>query len=226
MPERHGRCTYISQAAVPAQPGQTGGSDPPPDRSPDEPGARGEMEITMKRKLWVVLVGTSFLIPIQADAQRARSRRVPVTRHVDAWASGRLASCRAPSGGRAYVCRADTRRNVVYRYSGTGRARSSRNWVLAEWGDMHMHLAGRFTRSGSISQGRLRHMLGAATVRRVRDLGRRAGLRGSLHGHWVESRRLGAVLTLSIGDQEVAQFLDYDRDGLVDDVLLRNFRRW
>jgi len=47
-----------------------------------------------------------------------------------------------------------------------------------------------------------------------------------LHGHWVENRRLGAVLTLSIGDREVAQFLDFDRDGSVDEVLLRNFRRW
>lgn len=182
----------------------------------------------MKRRLWVVLVGTSFLIPIQADAQRARSRGVPVTRHVNARASGRLTSCRAPSGGRAYVCRGDTRRNVVYRYSGTGRTRTRLRWVLAEWGNMHMHmrLAGRSTRAGSISQSRLKDMLGARTVRRVRDLGRRAGLRGSLHGHWVENRRLGAVLTLSIGDREVAQFLDFDRDGSVDEVLLRNFRRW
>ncbi len=142
-----------------------------------------EREITMKRRLWVVLVGTSFLIPIQADAQRSRSRGVPVTRHVDARASGRLTSCRAPSGGRAYVCRGDTRRNVVYRYSGTGRTGTRLRWVLAEWGNMHMRLAGRSTRARSISQSRLKDMLGARTVRRVRDRS-------------------------------------------VDEVLLRNFRRW
>ncbi len=69
-------------------------------------------------------------------------------------------------------------------------------------------------------------MVGAATVRRVRDVGRRAGLRGSLRGRWAENRRSGAVLTLSMRGQEVARFLDYDRDGLVDEVRLRNFRRW
>ena len=47
-----------------------------------------------------------------------------------------------------------------------------------------------------------------------------------MRGKWVESRRSGASLTLTMNRQEVVRFLDYDRDGLADEVLLRNFRRW
>ena len=77
-------------------------------------------------------------------------------------------------------------------------------------------------RSGTIGQGALRDMLGAATFHRIRERGRRAGLRGALRGHWLESRRLGAVLTLTMGGREVAELHDFDRDGLVDEVWLRD----
>ncbi len=179
----------------------------------------------MKRTLWMVLMGTSFMIPIEAEAQRGRARNAPASRQI-APLSARLTKCRAPSGGRAYLCGNEVHTNVVYRYSGNGRTRTRRAWVVAKWGRIHIYPVRYHARSRGISQGRLRDMLGAATVRRVRDAGRRAGLRGSVRGQWSESRRSGAVLTLTMNRQEVARFADYDRDGLVDEVLLRNFRTW
>ena len=179
----------------------------------------------MKRILWVVLMGTSFLFPIEAEAQRGRVRNAPTSGQI-APASARLSSCRAPSGGRPYVCRNDVHTNVVYRYSGNGRNRVRRAWVVAKWGRIHIYPVRYRSRSREIGQRQLRDMLGTATVRRLRDVGRRAGLRGPVRGRWTESRRSGAVLTLTMNRHEVARFLDYDRDGLVDEVLLHNVRRW
>ena len=179
----------------------------------------------MKRTFWMVLVGSSFLLPIEAEAQRGRNRNAPASRQI-ASVSARLANCRAPSGGRSYVCRNDVHTNVVYRYGGNSRNRVRRAWVAANWGSIHMYPVRYRARNREIGQRQLRDMLGAATVRRVRDLGRRSGLRGSVRGRWVENRRSGAVLTLTMNRQEVVRFLDYDRDGHVDEVLLRNFRTW
>ena len=179
----------------------------------------------MKHTLWMVLMGTFFLIPIEAEAQRGRARNAHASRQI-APVSARLTSCRAPSGGHAYLCRNDVRTDVVYRSSSSGRGRTRRAWVVANWGRIHIYPVRYRARSREITQGRLRDMLGAETVRRVRDVGRRAGLRGSVRGQWIESRRSGAVLTLTMSRQEVAQLLDFDRDGLVDEVLLRNFRTW
>ena len=87
----------------------------------------------MKRTLWMVLMGTSFLIPIEAEAQRYGARNAPASRQI-APVSARLANCRAPSGGRAYACRNDVHTNVVYRYAGDRRNRFRRAWVVAHWG--------------------------------------------------------------------------------------------
>jgi hypothetical protein len=172
----------------------------------------------MKRMLSAALLGASFLIPAEATAQRVRvvidhPRAVPVT--------GRLAECRAPSRGRAYVCRPET--NVVYRYAGGARRPVVRDWAVVEWGRIHMYPV-RGSRQGLINEGRLRDMLGDRTVERVRDRGRRFGLRGPVRGDWHESLRFGAVLTLRVDGREVAELLDFDRDGIVDQVLLRDLR--
>jgi hypothetical protein len=172
----------------------------------------------MKRILSAALLGASILIPAEATAQRVRvvvdhPRAVPVT--------GRLAECRAPSHGRAYVCRAES--NVVYRYAGGVRRPVVRDWAVVEWGRIHMYPV-RGSRHGLINEGRLRDMLGDRTVERVRDRGRRFGLRGPVRGDWHESLRFGAVLTLEIEGREVAELLDFDRDGIVDQVLLRDQR--
>ena len=172
----------------------------------------------MKRMLSAALLGASFLIPAEATAQRVRvvadhPRAVPVT--------GRLAECRAPSRGRAYVCRPET--NVVYRYAGGARRPVVRDWAVVEWGRIHMYPV-RGSWHGLINEGRLRDMLGDRTVERVRDRGRRFGLRGPVRGDWHESLRFGAVLTLRVDGREVAELLDFDRDGIVDQVLLRDLR--
>ncbi len=51
-------------------------------------------------------------------------------------------------------------------------------------------------------------------------------MRGPVRGHWARGRWAGTVLVLTMRGGEVARLVDYDRDGLVDDLLLRNFRRW
>lgn len=172
----------------------------------------------MKRMFSVALLGASLLIPAEAGAQRVRvverHRAVPVT--------GRLAECRAPSHGRAYVCRPHAS-NVVYRYAGGVRRPVVRDWAVVEWGRIHMYPV-RGSRDGRITQGRLRDMLGDRTVERVRDRGRRFGLRGPVRGDWHESLRFGAVLTLSMEGREIAELLDFDRDGIVDQVLLLDLR--
>ena len=65
----------------------------------------------------------------------------------------------------------------------------------------------------------------SVAVNRIRDHGRRAGLRGSLRGHWAPTRGLDDIMVLTMRGREVARLVDFDRDGLVDDVMLRNFRR-
>lgn len=176
----------------------------------------------MNRKLWMALIGASVLMPIDADAQRVRPRNRPAERTV-APASARLANCRTPRQGRAYVCDAP-HDNIVYRYSADRGRRARRAWIPASWGRRSVYLTRRDLRRGEVRQGRLREILGPATVRRVRDHGRRAGLRGSLRGHWLRRGRASSILVLTMRDQEVARLVDYDRDGLIDDFLLRNFR--
>ena len=75
-------------------------------------------------------------------------------------------------------------------------------------------------RNGVLNQGRLRDVLGRRTVDRVRNAGRRAGLHGSLRGYWEGDRYGGAILVITMGRVEVAEFVDFDRDGLVDEIFL------
>lgn len=176
----------------------------------------------MTRPMMLALLGASFLIPAHVDAQRARAPRV--ARAVTPQ-SARLAECRAPSDGRAYVCTAPTS-GVVYRYAGPPRPTTARVWIRPTWRHEDVHLRWRGVRRGEVGRGRLRQMLGARTLREVRDHGRRAGLSGPVRGRWTEGRRGGSVLVLTMRDQEVARLVDRNLDGHVDVVLLRNFRRW
>ena len=176
----------------------------------------------MMRKILMALLGASFLIPMEADAQRGRQRNQPVDRYVAPTNSARLARCRAPGQGRSYVCTNDRRDDVVYRYSGNIGPRARRAWITPQWRRTSIYLTPRDFRRDELGQGRLRAILGKATLRRVRDHGRRAGLNGSVRGHWVGSRRAGSTLVLTMTADmpyEAAVF------GLVDDFLLRNFRR-
>lgn len=172
----------------------------------------------MMRTLSMVLMGASFLIPTAAEAQAAsytHPRVLPAN-------TARLANCRAPGHGRAYVCRTES--NVLYRYAGGVRRAVVRDWVVVEWGRMRLHPVRLHRHDGRIGEPVLRDMLGRDAVARIRDHGRRAGLRGPVRGTWHESLRYGAILTLEMQGREVAELLDFDRDGWVDQVLLRDPR--
>lgn len=177
----------------------------------------------MNRTIWLTLIGVSILIPIEADAQRVRPRNQPIQRTV-APTTARLANCRAPTGGRAYTCRNARYDNVVYRYSGNRGRQARRAWIAPAWGRAPIYLSRRDLRRDRIGNRQLRELLGPATVRRVRNHGRRVGLEGAVRGHWLQRRRAAPTLVLTMRNQEIARLVDYDRDGLVDEFLLRNFR--
>lgn len=178
----------------------------------------------MTRTLMVLLLGTSFLMPMEAAAQRARPRNAPHAPnapHAVPANTARLARCRAPVDGRSYVCRDEQRPRVVYRYSG-GLARPV--WIAPQWGRVDVVLPRNWARDGDVEPGRLRALLGRDLVWRVHEHGLRAGLKGPVRGHWVAQRRLGTVLVLTMRGQEVARLVDYDHDRVVDDLVIRNFR--
>lgn len=179
----------------------------------------------MKRELMSALLGAAMLLPAGAEAQRGRGRgnddppRVqrlePVTR------SGRIAPRVVRT--RPYT----TRSRVVYR-SRDGYARSARGtrvygayrdgWIRVglDWGRAP-RFPTRVRLHTHINPGELRHVLGHRTVNRIRRAGRRMGLRGAPLGHWVDTWRDGLVLIVSMDGVDVAEFIDYDRDGFIDD---------
>ena len=71
-----------------------------------------------------------------------------------------------------------------------------------------------------MNQHQLRDMLGRRALDRVHDAGRRAGLRGALSGHWENTRGRGEILVVSMGRVEVAEFVDFNGDGFVDEMFL------
>ncbi|MGY8778563.1 MAG: hypothetical protein ACKVIN_10615 [Longimicrobiales bacterium] len=180
----------------------------------------------MKRELITILIGASFFAS-DVEAQRNRDRdnqtgrddrdgRVEQLEPVHA--RGRIAP-------RTIVYRSGRPEHVRSRvvYSSNRRRRSYAPlhvWVRADWGRVRMQpFAVRANRT-VLNQRDLRNVLGRRTVDRVRDSGRRAGLRGSLRGHWVEQRGQGRVLVVTMDRIDVAEFVDFDRDGFVDDVFL------
>ncbi len=180
----------------------------------------------MKRELFMVLLGASILIPAEADAQRNRtrdrSREDRSGQPAPVQANGRIAYP-APRGGR----RAWDRGTRVVYSSRAGRApyRGRQLWVRADWGRIRMRAMSHRRDRRTLNQSDLRHVLGRHTVNRVKNNGRRTGLRGSLRGHWVNQRGQGRILIVTMGRVDVAEFIDFDRDGFVDDVfMIRNGR--
>ncbi len=180
----------------------------------------------MLRTLWMVMLGTTFLVPAEAEAQRARGASTRDGRAVAPVGSARLVSCPAPSGARAYRCAPEVRRRVGVRPVAPVPRVAQRTWVSAGWRGAPIFLTWRDLRRAELGQGRLRQILGRPTLDGIADHGRRAGMRGPVRGHWARGRWAGTVLVLTMRGGEVARLVDYDRDGLVDDLLLRNFRRW
>lgn len=166
----------------------------------------------MKRELMSVLLGAALLVPASTvDAQRGRGgdRGPRVERLQPITVGGRMAV-----GGRV-AGRVVYRSPVVYR-----PYRNPRVQVHAEW----LRVPARFTVGHrfdrALNPGQLKKVIGHRTVNRIRNAGRRAGLRGAVRGHWIDSRRHGLVLVVTMGGVDVAEFIDYDRDGWFDDSFL------
>jgi hypothetical protein len=168
----------------------------------------------MKRELMSALLGASLLVPVGVDAQRARHRApqpAPVT------VSGRLGHCTPPAGARPFDCRA----RVVYSSGVRYGPRPSRAaWVRVDWGRIRLAPVRYVRRDRFMNQGELRRLMGRHAVDRIRDHGRRAGLRGGLRGEWVQDGRRGHVLVVRMDRVDVAELVDFDRDGVVDDIFL------
>lgn len=178
---------------------------------------------TMKHKTMMLLVGATLLMAADAEAQRARgqggSGRVErdgrVERLEPVRAPGRIAPRRVV---RSHRYGPASRSRVVY----TSRNRfESRGWYRVPVRDFR-RVYFRSHRSGAsfLSQGDLRRLIGARGVDLVRDAGRRAGLRGSLRGHWVHERGRRSTLVVTMNRVDIAEFVDFDGDGYVDDLFL------
>lgn len=198
----------------------------------------------MKRELTMVLLGAALLVPVDVEAQRARGRAAdadgrveklePITR------GGRVAPRARPARVRVRPGRVADR--VVYsshsryrapRYHRSGRIgrpyRDARIRVRFDWGLAPIVVRDRVYLDRRLNPGQLRRVLGHATVNEIRRAGRRAGLRGAPRGHWLDSRRHGRVLVVTMDRIDVAEFIDYDRDGWIDDAFFfrdARERRW
>jgi hypothetical protein len=172
----------------------------------------------MKRDGLIVLLGIGLLTPIQLGADQAGRRVGPSYR------SGNPDAAACRSGNRRVRRDCASGLDPIHVSSGRIREAATRRgaWVRVDWGDVFIRRSVSRDPFDAISQGRLQRMLGRSTVSRIRAVGRHNGLRGRLRGHWFMGSRRGAVLVVSMGGREVAQFADHNRDGWVDTVLLSN----
>lgn len=196
----------------------------------------------MRREWMAVLIGASMLAATDVEAQRGRDResgrrgeereRVGRVEQLEPIrAPGRVVPAAAPrvrSRARPathhYV---DARSRVVYRSPAYRRYHRPAAWIRVDWGPRVRFRVVVAPRHGAyLSQGELRRLLGREAVRDIRDAGHSMGLRGSLRGHWVQARGVGAVLVVTMGGTDVAELVDYDRDGFVDDFFLVGPRAW
>jgi hypothetical protein len=195
----------------------------------------------MRRELIAILIGAALLGTVELDAQGRRNRgseragrdgRVEQLEPVRA--PGRVMPRAIYRGGRldrgSRVVYSSRGRYPAYRRGGAyrrspvyGRASTYRRdlvWVHADWGRVTMRPFGYRHRRTFLNQHELRDILGRRSVDMVRDSGRRTGLRGSLRGHWIDQGGRGRLLVVTMDRVDVAEFVDYDGDGLVDDVFL------
>ena len=195
----------------------------------------------MKREILSVLVGAALVVPMLAEAQRGQGRaqqgRPGVEKLAPITTGGRVGHRARP------VARAPLHRDrVVYssrpHYRGYGEYRVGGVWrpyrdarvrVRLDWGRAPLRYRVLHRMDQQLNPGELRHVLGHRMVNQIRRSGRRAGLRGAPRGYWVDSWRDGLVLVVTMDRVEVAEFIDYDRDGLIDDGYFfrdQRGRRW
>jgi hypothetical protein len=91
------------------------------------------------------------------------------------------------------------------------------HWDRARWEDVILRQPR--DRNRRLNRGGLIDVLGDVVVGRLENQSRRHG-RGSLAGTWLQDGN-ASVLQLSVGGVPFARLVDSNRDGRVDDVLLR-----
>ena len=174
----------------------------------------------MKREALVLMIGSLLLGTGEADAQRNdrrgdRNRNGRVERLEPVHAPGRV------------VARPTYRANTAYRggsrvvYS-TRRHRPAyaahRGWVRADW-----RRAVRFRsfvrpgHRGFLNKRELQDLIGRRALRDIRDAGHSVGLRGKMRGHLVY-HRYDTILVVSMGGSDVAELVDFNGDGFVDEA--------
>ncbi len=187
----------------------------------------------MKRELTTILVGAVLIGASDVEAQRSRSgnadrNRGPVERLEPVRAPGRVVTPRVERIHRAAPRHRVGHTRVVYSSRNHPRYRPRAAWVRVDWDRaVRFRVVSNRPYRGFMNGNDLRHLLGHRTVRLIRDAGHDAGLRGALRGHWVPGRGFGRVLVVTMGGGDVAEVLDYDRDGYVDEIWVvgrRGFR--
>jgi hypothetical protein len=175
----------------------------------------------MRHAPWILLIGASLACTADADAQRARGRDGETDRARDRRVE-RVDPVHTPDRAARPASRTttrDARARVVYssgiRYRGHARGAA---WVKVDWGRIRYRALPVRQRRAFLDQVELRRLLGDESVIRVRQAGRRVGLRGSLQGHWVVAGSRTNVLVVSIDRFDVAEFVDYEGDGFFDDA--------
>ena len=171
----------------------------------------------MKRELMTLLLGASVIMASDAEAQRNRERgndravrgNGRVERLAPVQARGRIAprvTYRARPGGVVYSSR---RGYNWHRY--WVNTRIQRHYFDRRYIDR---------RDGLLRNKELKELLGNRTVNRMKDIGKDAGLRGSLRGRWIHERGIGRILVLTMDRVDIAEFADFDGDGFIDESLL------
>ena len=179
----------------------------------------------MKRELMTVLIGAAILLPVDAEAQRNRARNgnrdnrsERVTQPAPVRANGRIAY-----RGRTTSRALPPRTRVIYsNRGGYIQHRQGNVWIRADWGRPARWQAPRYRAryDRELKQKDLRDILGKRTLDRVKDEARRAGVRGKMRGRWINARNDGLILVITVDRVAVAEFVDYDHDGRIDDAFV------
>ncbi len=188
----------------------------------------------MKRGLFTLLIGATLMTAADVEAQRGRNRdrgnevnrdRNRVERLEPVRARGRVVPRVHRASRPAQAGRPSHRFNRGSRVVYSTRARypsytRGHRWARVDWGRVRLRTVFVTHDRGYLNKRDLRDLLGKRTVDRIKNAGRRAGLRGSMRGFWVAQRGYGEVLVVTMGGVDVAELADFNRDGFIDEVFL------
>ncbi len=137
---------------------------------------------------------------------------------------------RAGHGANAAFCR-DGRGHPVHGWSWcaragwghAGRGDHQARWIRAHFSNVHFGDGYPWRAYDRPWDVRLKKVVGGHVYDHLREHRDYIGARGSLEGRWVHLRNGGLVLQVQAGYTPLAEFVDYDRDGVADRVLLARY---